>query len=157
MISLQRCTDELGYRLMNMRLKLNNHKKRNIQRQLHAAASFGKKTAAVYLDDSDVAAINVWKRERDPTHTACSLVVARGGILYYANFFPGSDQYQQWYDVLSRENPLQCMVCFEEKRDSLNVIVCETCRCWFCDICNRQMPGNECPFCRQYSEARNVT
>lgn len=144
MRSLWRCADALGYRLVRMKLRKQGQK--YIQRQLHAAASLGEKNAAAFTDINDVAAINIWRRARNPLHRACSLVVAHGGVIFYA----GADcTYQSWYDLLSRENPLECMICMEIKRDSGSMVRCELCSASICDLCNRRVPSNLCPFCRQ--------
>lgn len=148
MTSLQRCADALGYRLVNLKLRKREHK--YIRRQLHAAASLGNKNAAVFADKNDVAAINIWRRAKDPLHTACSLVVAHGGIIFYAG---AECAYQSWHDLLSRENPLECMLCMEEKRDSRSMIRCQSCSASICDLCNHRVPGYCCPFCRQHNNA----
>ena len=144
------CTEKLGYRLVEKKLRT----AKAIRAQLCAAASRGKSTVTVFSDERDVADICAWRKKQDPGQAVCSLVVARDGVIFYAQVSGDAAEVQIWERLFQRDGLLRCMICCEDLRDSRNMIECDTCNSWYCEECDRKCVGSvsfRCPYCTNFN------
>lgn len=141
------CTENLGYRLVQKTLT----KAKAIRAQLHAAASCGKSTVTVFSDVRDVGDICAWRKKQDPDQAVCTLVVARDGVIFYAQVSGDAGEIQIWESLFQRDGLLRCMICCEDLRDSRNMIECDKCNSWYCEECDRKCLSFRCPYCTNFN------
>lgn len=99
----------------------------------------------VFSDQDDTAKIQEWREGFGNETRECQAAFMWDKLIYYINTSDKSKTLKEWELLLSKQQSLECVICFERITKSADARPCLTCHAMCCADCIWKQSVTECP------------
>ncbi|CAM9116693.1 unnamed protein product [Ectocarpus sp. 8 AP-2014] len=151
MDSVRLCAAKLGYTVIER--KIASEAVSDVYAELEVitrVCAKDKTKIFVFSDKHDSAKLQEWREGFGNKAQECETAFIWDSIIYYVSKSNKHKTLKEWELLLSKQQSLDCVICFERITKSEDAHSCLTCHAICCADCNWKQSLPECPVCRAF-------